>query len=582
MSWQAFGARLEQAGVLRRGLPLSREQDRLPGFVTLLSGLGAWLGAAFLLAALSALSLDWIESAGGRVVIGAAICIACVGAMRGGVQNAFLAQFLTACGVAGTALAASASLAAPYASNLLPLATAGAAATMLLANPEPVSRLVMAFLTVLALAVAALQWALLPLACILLASSSAVLWLKQGSWSARGWDALLVPVAASCTAALVLLPAFTGAGAGSLGSLFVSDGRTDLARLLAVWQGRWLAPAGLATVLAASIISIRRAQRQAAGDARQLTRRDAAILLGTAVLALACWRAPGILACVLAWVLGMAAARRSVAWLGLAGLVPYLFQLYYGLESTLLAKGIALVGAGALLLVLLCLLRRLPLPAADPRVDADPSPGQDGASRQPASDAGRGGLRMVGCDEEADAAGRAGAEGVKGVKAAKGVAVAGAVIVFLVFNASILLKEQLLRDGQVVRLALAPVDPRAFLTGDYMALDYAVAAQLNGRLASAGDRTARDAYAVVAPGPQGVAQLVRLQERASPLADGEIALKARVRKGRVRLGSDAFYFQEGTGRRYERARYGEFRVDTDGEMLLVRLLDESLAALPTN
>jgi uncharacterized membrane-anchored protein len=164
----------------------------------------------------------------------------------------------------------------------------------------------------------------------------------------------------------------------------------------------------------------------------------------------------------------------------------------------------------------------------------------------------------------------------------KWLAIVGLVIVFVAFNGSILQKEQLLRDGQVVRLALAPVDPRAFMTGDYMALDYAVAAQLNDRLRSAGDRVARDAFAVVAADSEGVAQLVRLQEEAAPLQSGEVALKARLRQGRVRLGSDAFYFQEGTGRRYEKARYGEFRVGAGGDMLLVRLLDESLVAIPAD
>ena len=53
----------------------------------------------------------------------------------------------------------------------------------------------------------------------------------------------------------------------------------------------------------------------------------------------------------------------------------------------------------------------------------------------------------------------------------------GAALVFGLFNWSIAQKEALLRDGQVVRLALAPVDPRAFLTGDYMALNYAIAAE---------------------------------------------------------------------------------------------------------
>ena len=39
-----------------------------------------------------------------------------------------------------------------------------------------------------------------------------------------------------------------------------------------------------------------------------------------------------------------------------------------------------------------------------------------------------------------------------------------------------------------------------------------------------------------------------------------------------RFGTDAFYFREGDARRYEPARFGEFRVDAHGEMLLTRLL----------
>ena len=158
----------------------------------------------------------------------------------------------------------------------------------------------------------------------------------------------------------------------------------------------------------------------------------------------------------------------------------------------------------------------------------------------------------------------------------KCLAIIGVLLVFGAFNASVLQKERVLREGQVVRLSLAPVDPRAFMTGDFMALNYAIANELNRTMVSDKDR-ARDAVVVVSLDGQGIGKLVRLQERASPLQAGEVALKLRVRDGRVRLGTDAFYFPEGTARRYEKARYGEFRVAPDGEMLLVRLLDEALA-----
>ena len=137
----------------------------------------------------------------------------------------------------------------------------------------------------------------------------------------------------------------------------------------------------------------------------------------------------------------------------------------------------------------------------------------------------------------------------RGTWTQKWLAIIGVLLVFGAFNASVLQKERVLREGQVVRLSLAPVDPRAFMTGDYMALNYAIANELNRTMVSDKDR-ARDAVVVVSLDGQGIGKLVRLQERASPLQAGEVALKLRVRDGRVRLGTDAFYFREGTAQRY--------------------------------
>lgn len=40
------------------------------------------------------------------------------------------------------------------------------------------------------------------------------------------------------------------------------------------------------------------------------------------------------------------------------------------------------------------------------------------------------------------------------------------------FNWSVFKKEQTLKDGQLVLLELAPVDPRSLMQGDYMRLNY--------------------------------------------------------------------------------------------------------------
>jgi uncharacterized membrane-anchored protein len=52
-----------------------------------------------------------------------------------------------------------------------------------------------------------------------------------------------------------------------------------------------------------------------------------------------------------------------------------------------------------------------------------------------------------------------------------------------------------------------------------------------------------------------------------------------VREGDVKFATNAYFFQEGTGNLYARARYGEFRVAPDGELLLTHLVGEKFERL---
>jgi uncharacterized membrane-anchored protein len=131
---------------------------------------------------------------------------------------------------------------------------------------------------------------------------------------------------------------------------------------------------------------------------------------------------------------------------------------------------------------------------------------------------------------------------------------------------SIAQKERVLAQGRVVLLELAPVDPRSLMQGDYMQLDYAIARALTQALRA----WPRDGRLVLAQGPGGVARFVRRHE-GGPLAPGELLLRYRVRDGRLRLGAESFLFQEGHAERYARARYGELRVEPDGDSVLAGL-----------
>jgi uncharacterized membrane-anchored protein len=52
-----------------------------------------------------------------------------------------------------------------------------------------------------------------------------------------------------------------------------------------------------------------------------------------------------------------------------------------------------------------------------------------------------------------------------------------------------------------------------------------------------------------------------------------------VRNGAVKFATNAYFFQEGTGKYFQTARYGQFRVDDNGELLLVAMYDSDLKIL---
>jgi len=147
----------------------------------------------------------------------------------------------------------------------------------------------------------------------------------------------------------------------------------------------------------------------------------------------------------------------------------------------------------------------------------------------------------------------------------------GLVLALAVPTYGIVQKERLLASGGTVLLELAPVDPRSLMQGDYMRLDYAIT-----RAIAANQDWPRDGAIVVTLDAQGVATFIR-RDDGSPLQPGEKLLRYRRRDRRVRVATDAFYFQEGSAPRYTRARYGELKVDSRGNSVLVGMRD-SLAA----
>ena len=145
-------------------------------------------------------------------------------------------------------------------------------------------------------------------------------------------------------------------------------------------------------------------------------------------------------------------------------------------------------------------------------------------------------------------------------------------------NYTIYSREQLLSNGQIVLLELAPVDPRSLMQGDYMALDFAINRTAFVAVATEQAESLKDGYLVVSLDKNRVAQFQRFANN-TPVSGDERLLRYRVRDGQPKFATNAYFFQEGTSEQYVSARYGEFRVSDSGDMILTKLRDAQFAEL---
>jgi uncharacterized membrane-anchored protein len=144
------------------------------------------------------------------------------------------------------------------------------------------------------------------------------------------------------------------------------------------------------------------------------------------------------------------------------------------------------------------------------------------------------------------------------------------VLLLIYFNYSVI-KKEVLTDGQLILLALAPVDPRSLMQGDYMSLRYKISENMDY------DNMPKQGYCIVLLNKNGIASSVRFQEGLTPLHKGEHLIRyTSPDKRSMNIGAESFFFQEGQAEKYEKAMYGGIKIDKNGNCLLVGLYDEQL------
>ena len=144
---------------------------------------------------------------------------------------------------------------------------------------------------------------------------------------------------------------------------------------------------------------------------------------------------------------------------------------------------------------------------------------------------------------------------------------ANMVLVLLFFGFNIVKSEKVLSEGETVLLELRPVDPRSLMQGDYMTLYFEVCDHIYGLEAES------NKFCVVQLDDDRVAHFVSLTNDAEvALREDELLLRYSLEKNSwgekfYTIGSDSYFFQEGTAIKYETAKYGMLKVVTKGEMI---------------
>jgi uncharacterized membrane-anchored protein len=167
-------------------------------------------------------------------------------------------------------------------------------------------------------------------------------------------------------------------------------------------------------------------------------------------------------------------------------------------------------------------------------------------------------------------------------------AMTAGLLVLVAVNWTIMQREQLLTEGKLVLLELAPVDPRSLMQGDYMALRFKMTndAFPNSRwgLRSSSKEEAEpnyplDGHLVVTLDEHGVGHFQGIARAGEVAKAGEVLLRYRIRNDQVKFATNGYFFEEGQAQTYEKARYGAFRVAANGDMILTAMHGQDFAQL---
>ena len=139
---------------------------------------------------------------------------------------------------------------------------------------------------------------------------------------------------------------------------------------------------------------------------------------------------------------------------------------------------------------------------------------------------------------------------------------------FAVYN-----KNNIKQQGEIVYLALKPVDPRSLMQGDYMALAY----ELELKVKKQEPSYFKNNYMIIDLDDHKIAQFNRVitEKKSILLTPNQKIIKIKITHDHIKIRPDSFFFQEGHGEQYNKAKYGIFKFKGTDTYILDGLADEN-------
>lgn len=136
-------------------------------------------------------------------------------------------------------------------------------------------------------------------------------------------------------------------------------------------------------------------------------------------------------------------------------------------------------------------------------------------------------------------------------------------ILLLIFmNVQIFQKEEIKSNGESIYFKLRPVDPRAFMLGDYMSLNF------DHNLRNTSDQNMQTFIVTL--------DSDNIVTHSESYSDQNLLPNQRLFNIQDQLRPDRFYFQEGHASAYDQGKYAQFKYLSSDDFLIETLTDDKL------